>query len=63
VHEGTAFGAILRRPSATGRAYLSCVDTLPKVVFNLAPMPLTEAMMPTPIAAEIRQYSIAVAPD
>ena len=41
--------------------HLSCVETLPKVVFSLLPMPLTEGMMPTPIAAEIRQYSIAVA--
>jgi hypothetical protein len=44
-------------------AYLSCDDTLVKVVLTWVPRAVTTATMAMEMPAAIRPYSIAVAPD
>jgi hypothetical protein len=43
--------------------YLSFVEMLVKVVFNLVPRPFTTAMIATEMPAAMRPYSMAVAPE
>jgi len=45
------------------RAYLIAFDTFVNVVFKLAPVVFTTAIIATAMPAAIRPYSIAVAPD
>ena len=55
---------ILGRNAQTNtRFYLSWVEMLENVLFNVVPRPLTTAIIATEIPAAIRPYSIAVAPD
>ena len=50
-------------PKATAGSYLSCVETLVKVVFRWVPIELTATTIPIEIPEAMRQYSMAVAPD
>src|SRR6185437_5506386 len=43
--------------------YLSWVEMLVNLAFNVVPRPLTTAMIATEIPAAMRPYSMAVAPD
>jgi hypothetical protein len=52
-----------RDDPVSGNRYFSAVETDPNVVLRLVPVPLSPAMMATPIPDAIRPYSMAVAPD